>query len=178
MNPEFSRPIRIDQIPVAGIERELVAEPDERQALAERFAIPAVDSLSARVRIKALRGGTLYLLSGTLVADLTRTCVVTLEPMPEHVEESFEITYSAQAGDEFDMADAEFEMSADEDVPEPLVGGTIDMGEAVAEHLALALDPFPRKPGAAIPGRFAPPEEVEAKPSPFAALAKLRQKKE
>lgn len=174
--PEFSRPIRIDQISTGGVARDLVATADECRALAERFDVPAVQSLSARVRVTALRGGAFYLLNGHLSADLSRICVTTLDPFTEHVDEEFEMTF-AVGGGEGDLDDSEVELAFEDDMPEPIINGTIDIGEAVAEHLALAMDPFPRKPGASIPADLTVPPEDEVKPNPFAVLGQLRQKK-
>ena len=79
---------------------------------------------------------------------------------------------------------AEVVIEIDEDTPDPVEDGQIDMGEAAAEHLALAMDPFPRSAGAAFtPPPEEPPESKRTrseqpveKPSPFAALASLGKK--
>ncbi|MGI4747246.1 MAG: DUF177 domain-containing protein, partial [Janthinobacterium lividum] len=130
-----------------------------------------------------------------LAARLTRTCVVTLEEFPVVVAEQFMVRFvPAEPGDE--QADVELDLDADDDVPYD--GTTIDLGEAAIEQLALALDPYPRKPGAERPPgvvRGDPPtgegtdrwsddpdaevtaedgNEEAARPHPFAALARLR----
>lgn len=172
---EFSRLFRVDQIPAAGIEHELTAEPAERNALAGRFGILAVEALGAHVRLKAIAGGTMVQLRGRLMADVVQACVVTLEPVPQHIDEEFELTFAE--GEDEDGAEIELSIE-DEDPPDAIVNGAVDVGEAVAEHLALALEPFPRKRGAKVPvaARAAAPEED--KPNPFAVLAQLRQKNE
>jgi len=173
--PEFSRVFRVDQIPAAGVEHDLTADEAERAALARRFGILAVDTLTARIRLKAIAGGTMVRLHGSLSADVVQACVVTLEPVPAHIEEDFELTFGeAEAED-----GGEIELSMDDsDPPDPIVNGTVDVGEAVAEHLALALDPFPRKAGATVPASAQAELPAEEKPNPFAVLAQLRQKKE
>jgi hypothetical protein len=104
---------------------------------------------------------------------LSQICVVTLEPMISLVDEDFTRLYSVEAPDE--GPEIIIEMDED-DVPDPVLDGQIDMGEAAAEHLALAMDPFPRAPGA----DFQPPAEPEPEPvtlpTPFAALASLGKK--
>lgn len=173
--PEFSRPFRVDQISAAGSEYKLTAEPAERAALAERFGILSIESLTARVRLKAIAGGTMVHVNGSLTADVTQACVISLEPVPEHVEEEFEMTFAEPPDDE---DGTELELSVDEDdPPDHIVGGAIDAGEIIAEHLALALNPFPRRPDAAIPEAAQAPEMVDEKPNPFAVLGRLRQKK-
>lgn len=173
--PEFSRLVRVDQIPAVGIAMDISAKPAELEALAQRFDLQAIESLEATVRLKAMAGGALVRLDGRFAADVVQTCVVTLEPVPAHVEEEFTLTYGAAEPEE---PGEEIELSLDEeDPPDPIVDGSIDVGEAVAEHVALALDPFPRKPGIAFGGVADEPDEGEKKPSPFAVLAQLRKNK-
>jgi len=172
---EFSRPIRVEQVPTGGMELKLEAKPAERAALAERFGLVSIDRLIAHVRLKAIAGGALIRVDGTLSASVVQTCVVSLDPLPAEVEDEFNLTFG---GAEPDQIGAEIELSLDdEDPPDLIENGVIDVGEAVAEQLALALDPFPRKPGIAFEGGEEPtPEEVK-KPSPFAVLAQLRKNK-
>jgi len=170
---EFSRPIALDRIGLKEKSYEISADEKERAALAERLGIPAVKSFDATIRLRLTGGGGLVRLSGHIKAELTQICVVTLEPTPTSVEEDFTRVYSVEAGDE--MAEVVVEMDED-DVPDPIENGHIDMGDAAAEHLALAMDPFPRSPGAAFEAPPEEPEEPEVKPSPFAGLAALQKK--
>jgi uncharacterized metal-binding protein YceD (DUF177 family) len=172
---EFSRPVRVDQIPAAGMTLELEAKPAECVALAERFGLQSLDSLSATVRLKAIAGGAIIRVDGTFTAKIVQTCVVTLDPLPGEVSEDFSLTYGTPEPEE---PGEEIELSLDEDdPPDPIIDNTIDVGEAVAEHVALALDPFPRKPGIAFDGGDPEPPEEEGKPNPFAVLAQLRKNK-
>lgn len=173
--PEFSRLVLVDQIPTRGMEMSVEANAAECAALARRFDLQSVDSLSARLRLKAIAGGTLFRVDGHISARVVQTCVVTLEPMPAKVEEDFDMIFG---GEEADAEGGELDLSFDDaDPPEPLVDGGIDIGEAVAEHLVLALDPFPRKAGAAFAEPPEAPVEEAEKPNPFAVLERLRQKK-
>ena len=170
---EFSRPIALDRIGLKEKSYEISADAQERAALAERLRIPAVNAFDATIRLRLTGGGTLVRLSGHIKAALTQICVVTLEPIPTAVEEDFSRVFSVDAGDE--MAEVVIEMDED-DVPDPIEDGHIDIGEAAAEHLALAMDPFPRSAGAAFDSPEEPSEEPEVKPSPFAGLAALQKK--
>lgn len=173
--PEFSHPIRADRVPTAGLEVALEADDIQRRALAERFAITAVNRLTAVVKLKPIRGGQLIRVTGHLSADVVQACVVTLDPVPEHVEEDFHVTF----GPEVDDGEGEIDISVDdEDAPEPMTAGIIDIGEVVAEHLALGLEPFPRTAESKVPAAFAEAPSGVEKANPFAALAGLRQKKE
>lgn len=174
--PEFSRPIRVDGLPPEEAVLEIAAEEAECAALAERLGLLALESLEATVRLEK-KGRGVVALQASLRARVVQSCVVTLEPVESGLEATFERRYDPKATDE----EAEEEELGSEDLPDPLVDGTIDIGEAVAEHLALELDPFPRAPGASFEGysTASPEEEAEmAPPNPFAALARLKDGKD
>ncbi len=175
--PEFSRPLKAESVGPRGRIEKLTANPAERAALAERFSILSVDSLTAEIELRPHRRDGIAL-KGRLVADVTQACVVSLEPVPEHVEVEFERVFEPGA----ENADATFSVEElfdpeGEDPPDPLIDGVVDLGDVVAEELALSLDPYPRAPGAEIPAAYrpAPEEEVEEAPPqgthrPFAVL--------
>ncbi|MBI2239612.1 MAG: DUF177 domain-containing protein [Magnetospirillum gryphiswaldense] len=171
--PEFSRPVLVDTIPTRGMDMEIEASAAECAALAERFGINQVAELKAKAHLRAMAGGTLFKVDGHVRAVVEQTCVVTLEPVGQVIDESFMITFGA--GEESDTMELDLSMD-DDDPPEPLTDGAIDLGEVVAEHLALALDPFPRKAGARLPEIKEDAPIEEKKVSPFAALAGFKQK--
>jgi uncharacterized metal-binding protein YceD (DUF177 family) len=164
---EFSRIVALDRLPPGETEHDIAAEPGERVALAERFGLLALDRLEARVRLTRLAGG-LVRLAAELSADVVQECVLSLEPVAGRVEERFTLLYGEGREDA-----AEVVLSGETELVEPVSGGVIDIGEAVAQQLSLALDPFPRAPGVAAPE--AAPEAAKAQ-SPFAALSRWRQK--
>lgn len=168
--PEFSRPVVVDRLAPRETTLSIEADASERMALAKRFDILAVDSLSAKVRLKPIAGG-LVRLKASFAADVVQACVVTLEPVRGAIAEDFELMF-APAGEEAGAAEIELVYEED-DPPEPIVDGAIDIGEAVAEHLALALDPYPRAPGACLGEEDLGGGEGE-KARPFAALAALK----
>ena len=163
---EFSRLAETDNLPATGSVHEIAAEPAERAALAERFSLLALDRLEARVRLTPL-AGDLVRLDAELTADVVQECVVTLEPIATRVEDHFTLLYGGTE------EAAQVVLSGEAELVEPLSDGAIDIGEAVAQQLSLALDPFPRAPGAEAPA----PEPGDDPPaSPFAALAKLKKR--
>lgn len=178
--PEFSRPVQVDRIGREGLNLDIEAKPDERAALARRFGLLSLASLTARCRLRPVAGGMIEL-TGTLAADLEQECVVTLEPVPAHIEDSFDARYALDLT-RFRAAEAEelIDMEA-EDPPEAIDAGTIDLGEAVAQQLAVALDPFPRAPGVVFSGDEAGEAGEEqnspVKPSPFAVLGQLKRRR-
>lgn len=171
--PEFHRLVPARDLAGAG-RRALTAEADEaeRRSLAE-----ALDLLSLqRFRFTgalAPAGAADWRLSGEIEAEVTQSCVVTLAPVTAQIRETVERRYSPAAADEDEV---EFDPLAD-DPPEPL-GDGVDFGAAALEALVLAIDPYPRAPGAAFaPLAAAPPgaqpmSEEEARP--FAGLAALK----
>ena len=159
--PEFSRPLPLGLVGPEGRREVLEADEAERAALARRFGIPAVESLRAELRLSPDADGAVRA-EGDLRAAVVQTCVVTLEPVPQTVEEPVALRLLPPGREPSDDPDEE----ADE---VPTRHGVADLGEAVAEQLALALDPHPRAPGAALPAEASEPGE-----HPMAALAKLR----
>lgn len=172
--PEFSRPIDIDRVGNTEIVHELSATPEERAALAARFDLLDLAKLEARIRLRRARGGSVLRLVGTIMADAVQACVVTLEPVPAHVEAEFTVLYGegGVGGDGVDI-DPDSETAL-----EPWPEGPLDIGEAVAQEFALALDPYPRAPGVALDPAWAPgddPADTPEKVNPFAVLGKLKQ---
>jgi len=181
--PEFSRPIQVERIGRGGTHVDIEAGPDERAALARRFGLVSLASLTAHCHLRPVAGGMIEL-TGMLRAALEQECVVTLEPVPARIEERFEVRYALDVA-RFRAAEPEelIDMEA-EDPPEAIDEGTIDLGEAVAQHLAVSLDPFPRAAGVEFSGTgetaaTGEPEPAPEKPkaSPFAVLAQLKGKR-
>jgi uncharacterized metal-binding protein YceD (DUF177 family) len=151
---EFARPVVIDPLPDAGIAVELCADAGERRALARRFGLLELDRLRATGWLE--RGDDSHELRfhGRLEAELAQACVVSLEPVPASIRQPVERRYrridpaaaSALAAED----DTVWVIGEDDEESEvELVSGrTIDLGEAIAEELALALDPYPRAPSA------------------------------
>ncbi len=173
--PEFSRPQKADQVSAAGLTRDIAATVPECRALAMRLGVLDVSALSANLRLKSLGGGKRVRVDGVLTAQVIQACVVTLDPVPATIEERFTLFFAEEdpgdAGGDVDI------FMDEDDPPDPIIDGIIDLGELVTEHLALALDPFPRKGGIQFESGDDEPEPVVEKSSPFAVLASLRKNK-
>lgn len=162
--PEFSRPIEVARLAPGGEAIALVATAGECAALARRFGLEALAELAATLSLSPGAGGVVAA-SGSLRARFTQRCVVTLEPFEQTLEIPVQLVFRpATAADR--AADQTLDPEAEDELP--YEEGWFDLGEAVAETLALALDPWPRRPGAV----FEPPPEPPAA-GPFAALARL-----
>lgn len=161
MTPEFSRGVNLARLPPEGREERLAASAAECAALARRFAIPAVNRLEAVLLLCPEPGG-MATVTGRLSAEVVQECVVTLEPVTQVVEEAVALR----------IVPPGHEPAEDPEAPDEIesAGDTVDLGEAVAEQLALALDPYPRAPGATFAGEGA----GDAPSGPFAALEALR----
>jgi uncharacterized metal-binding protein YceD (DUF177 family) len=161
MIPELHRPLAVDHIGADGLERIVEANAAERAALAERLLLPAVVSLWCRFRLRRIDGGVIAA-EGSLRARVVQTCVVSLDDFEAGVREDFTVRF-VPSGTEQDDIDP----GAEDEIP--YEHGGIDLGEAATEQLALALDPWPRRPGATVPEAAA-----EEAPHPFAGLARLK----
>ena len=170
MTPEFSRPRRLDTIGAGESQVRVEADAAERSALARRFGLIGIDTLVADFVIRTDAAGIIA--RGHLSGAVVQPCSVTGDPVPHRIDEDFAIRFVPDGDESVD----EIELSEDDCDTVFYTGGAIDLGEAAAETLALALDPFPRSPGAAAALREAGVlSEEEA--GPFAALAKLKQPK-
>ena len=165
----------VADIPESGLSTVRRATPDELELIVRALGLITCSSLTATYTIQPTGGGH-YRLNGRLEASLEQACVVTLEPVAEQVDETFEVAFwpedhiPAPASGAIDLDD--------EPELEPIVNGQIGVGRVVYECLAGAIDPFPRKADAAL-------ERVAASPagsndgkgeSPFAVLAKIKGK--
>ena len=163
---EFSRPLAVDRIAGNPSQVEIEADAAERAALAERFDLLSLDRFTARFTVRRLRKD-LIRVKGRIAAGLVQACVVSLEPVRSRIEEPFDLVYAPESA----VEEVGFGADTETEWPEPLPEGPLDIGEAVAQQLSLALDPYPRAPGAVIPeGR----SEDSRSQNPFARLALLR----
>ncbi len=141
--PELSRPYALDRLPPDGATFSITASAHERQGLARRFDLVALDALEAEGIVRPLPERNLIEVEGRLRASLAQHCVVTLDPVPEAIDTEF-LRVFARGGE----TEEEIEIDPEAEQPEPLEGPELDVGEIVAEELAMALDPHPRAPGA------------------------------
>lgn len=135
---ELSRPVDVARLGAGDARYDIVATEAERTALAKRFDLVSLDRFDAQVILHRIAGGMVRL-SASLSADLVQTDIVSLEPLPSHVEDNFTLLFGPTAGDA-----AALDPNAE--LVEPLDDGHIDIGEAVAQQLSLAVDPYPRAP--------------------------------
>jgi hypothetical protein len=169
----WSAPVTVAQIPDTGLHRDIEAAPAIRQAMAALAGLREI--LSARASLDVTpRGGGRFHVAGYVRARVGQTCVVTLDPIENDIDEPIDLMFAPpeQIPEMADLIDEAAESDADiPDPPEPIVNGVIDLGRVATDALYLAIDPYPRRPDAV----FEPPV-VAADPEdhPFAALKALQ----
>lgn len=169
--PEFSRPVRVEQIRRLSGDTRIEADAAERAALARRFGLLALDRLEADYALSEEAGAVLA--RGRVRATLSQPCVATGQAVPETIDSDFALRFVVESADM--VAGEELELDAQDVDTVGFDGQVIDMGEAVAETMALAMTPYPRAPDAdAVLKAAGVLREDQA--GPFAALAALKGK--
>lgn len=162
----WTHPVAVADLPPGGAAFELAPDEATRAALARYAGLLALPALRARLTVTPSGRGAVV--EGDLEATVRQSCVVSLEAFDAELREPVTVRFAPAAAESAPGLVVEL---GEEDPPDPLVDGRLDLAAIVAEFLALAIDPYPRKPGAV----FMPPAETkDVKDSPFAALAKLK----
>ncbi|HML07661.1 MAG TPA: YceD family protein [Xanthobacteraceae bacterium] len=165
-------PIAIEDVAETGRHFDLAADADERTAVARMADLRDLPRLEANFDVTRYGNGGLRVV-GRVCATVGQTCVVTLEPLANEVEEAIDLVFAPRPEPEAGAKNAETgkeTLAENWDGPEPLIGGVVDLGALAVEFLVLGLDPYPRKPGAV----FQPPADRPENEGPFAALARLK----
>ena len=169
----WSVPLAVAQIPEHGLHREIEADPAAREAMAEVAGLREILSVHAALDVTPGSGGRVHV-GGHVRARIGQTCVVTLDPIENEIDEAIDLVFAPpeQIPQLADLVDETLEIGAEiPDPPEPIVNGVIDLGRLATDALFLGIDPYPRRPDAV----FEPPV-VAADPEdhPFAALKALQ----
>ena len=162
--------LEVEELAPTGRDFALVPDADARQRLGA--ALDLLDLPDLRVRGRVWPSADGVFVEFGLVARVVQRCVVTLDPVTSDIDEQVRLHYTPRAALHQDTETIEF--TEDDDLPEPLVDGRVDLGAAVCEHLALALDPWPRRPDAEMPAAATSDET----PNPFAVLERLKRNDE
>ncbi len=163
----FSLIVEAQAIPPSGRRYKMAAKPAEAAALARYLDLLALDHLEGEFALRRLAKDRIEI-EGRLIADLTQSCVLTLAPVAARIETEFRRLFS-EAADPRGEDESEIDLSFDAvDPPEALPEGGIDLGAILIEELSLALDPYPRAPGAEWSGGSAASGDGESSPAPAA----------
>jgi uncharacterized metal-binding protein YceD (DUF177 family) len=172
----WREPVTVAQIPDTGLHREIEASPRERVAMAEVAGLREVVSAHASFDVTPRSGGRVHV-GGHVRARVGQTCVVTLDPIENDLDEEVDLVF-APPEQVRQLADLIEQGQDGEDVevpdpPEAIVNGVIDLGRLATDALFLAIDPYPRKPGAVFEPDVTAPDPED---HPFAALSALQEK--
>jgi len=156
-NRSWSVPVRLDEVPETGLHMDIEADAGARAAVAAAAGVNEVPQLTAAFDV-ARHGRDGLRVVGTVSARVTQTCVVTLEPVENEIEEQVDLVFVPPSA--LGPIGNEVNLGAEAvDPPETLVDGVVDVGVVAAEFLML---------------RSRPPQNPDAGSHPFAALAALR----
>jgi hypothetical protein len=166
-------PVMVAQIPESGLHRDIEAGVAEREAMAELAGVREIRAATASLDVTPKGGGRFHV-SGQIQARVGQTCVVTLEPIENDIDEKIDLMFAPpeQVPDLSELVDDAAESDvAIPDPPEPILNGFIDLGRLATDALFLGIDPYPRRPDAV----FEPlAEAVDPEAHPFAALKALK----
>jgi uncharacterized metal-binding protein YceD (DUF177 family) len=165
--------VTVAQIPDTGLHRDIEADVAVRKAMADIAGVREISSARASFDLTPDRRGRIHVV-GSVHAQIGQTCVVTLDPIDNEIDETVDLMFvpEEQIPQHTGLADEALVSEADiADAPEPIVDGMIDLGRLATDVLFLAIDPYPRKPGAMFELEVAPADPED---HPFAALKALQ----
>lgn len=166
-------PLTVAQIPETGLHRDLEADQVERGAMARVAGLREILSAGASLDVTLKSGGRVHV-AGHVRARIGQTCVVTLDPIENDIQEEIDLIFAPyeQIPQLADLVDEAAESDEDiPDPPEPIVNGIIDLGRLATDALFLAIDPYPRKPDAVFEPLIVADDPED---HPFAALKALQ----
>ena len=173
--PPVERIYDLNRLSEAGYETTIALGPDERTELADWAAVVGVDKFEARVVLRRLSSAR-FAYSAHLEANITQSCIFTLEPVPSHI--ALDITRNLHLVPHIKkMIDLSGELSpasGDDEVPEEIEKSRYDLAAPLLEEFSLAIDPYPRAAGVAFD---TPSKENSERENPFAVLKALKSKR-
>lgn len=165
----WSVPVAVDDIPETGLHIEAEAPAEVRAQLVKLANLRDLPRLSAVFDLSR-RGGGVHV-AGQVKARVGQTCVVTLEPLENDLDEPINVLFAPPLDAAAKDVGADHK-TGDEEPPEPLTEGKVDLGAIATEFLLLGIDPYPRKAGA----EFAAVKTADDSVRPFAALEALKKR--
>lgn len=188
---EWSHLIDIDDVESEARIFDFAASEQQRADLARRLLVVSVEDASASVTLQRVGGGIIHAI-GTVRAEVTQSCVVSLVPVMASVEDEFEgwfgdktsaVSFAkARTEREAKKGHSEAEVLEESVDPEPIIGGMVDIGELATQYLSLAIDPYPRAEGVSAEFMAEPPgskkdEGASLRKNPFEALKDWKEKR-
>lgn len=173
----FSFPVKVGHVSANPVTISISADQSDLKKLAAQWGVLDVVAFEAEIVIGRWKRDGVRL-KGKVTATIVQECVVSLDPVEQHIEEDLEAVFLPENSRLVkQITDGNGEIFLDPegpDLPDTFSGDTIDAGSVAAEFAALAIDPYPRKPGLDYADRIESDETVDKKPSPFAVLQGLK----
>lgn len=170
--PPWSLPVTVAKIPEPGQHLAFEADAAQLVALAQLAGLREVAEARATFNLRHA-GGDAISAVGRVRGRISQTCVVTLEPVENLIDEAIDVMF-VPPSQGAPAAQVQSPVEGDDEIPdppEPIVGGVIDLGKLAMDMLFLGIDPYPRKPGV----EFVPPAlEIDPDEHPFAGLKALK----
>ena len=169
--------VNVARLPKKGMPVTIEADEAQCVALASVHGLNAVRSLRADMDVAGWKKGGVKVV-GRVLARIEQSCIATLEPVDETVDEEFSALFlpeGSRLAVPQRLVEGEMILDAEgEDGPELFSGDTIDVGALAEEFFALGINPYPRKSGAQVEPTDAGQDEYRG---PLAEkLAELRKK--
>ena len=169
--------VNVARLPAKGMPVVIEADPRQRIDLAKVHGVLSVERFHADLHVSSWKRNGVKV-SGTVEADITQECVVTLEPVQNHIRDEVSSVFlpeDSKLGRQGFGTGGEILLDADgPDSPETFSGDTIDVGALAEEFFGLAIDPYPRKPGVELETALEEPAEPSAAPDKDDWHEKLR----
>jgi uncharacterized metal-binding protein YceD (DUF177 family) len=163
--------VTVAQIPDTGLHRDIEADQAARAAMAEAAGLREMPAAHASFDLALTSGGRVHV-TGRVQARIGQTCVVTLDPIDNEIDEAVDLIFvPAEQLPEIDHSGEDGPDGDAADELEPIENGVIDLGRLATDVLYLAIDPYPRKAGAVFEPQVAVPDPED---HPFAALKTFR----
>lgn len=167
----FSFPLTLEDMGTGTKVYHLAAKPEQLPYITDILKVENILSFKAELEIKFNRKIHRIDINGFVDADVEQTSVISLEKFVKRYHPEFSLFFDTEltAGQLREM-----EFAIDDEVPDIVENGQIDLAAIAMEQLALALDDFPRREGEVFEFKSEFDEETTAKQNPFAALAALK----
>lgn len=167
----FSYPLVVDELTAAAKKYHIAAKKDELPYVTEVLKVNGVKSLNADINVKLNKKEHQIKVWGSARAEIEQTSVISLENFVKPYQTDFEMTYDTELTPK-ELHNMEFEF--EDEVPDLVIDGKINLADIAMEQIALVLDDFPRMEGETFEFQSEFDEETTSAQNPFAVLAKLK----
>ncbi len=141
----FAQVINVERLGREPVTFSRTASAEDCREMAANLGIVSLADLKVEGTVQRQKGSDKIVLNAKFAVTAEQECVVSLEDVSEDLAEEFTVTYTFDPSD-LVVEEVEYVVGADEpDLPELITDNEIDLAAIVSEHIALALDPYPRQ---------------------------------